>query len=469
MSNKKKIVAFSVSALVVAGIAGTVAVVSATSGVSAAQAATVKAQVESHAAVVPVSEPDIKPYIVPGALDGLKISEIGTKKVSLVWNKTENVTGYRIYRAEEDGELSLYKTVSSEGLEDSVSPAKKYDYRIEPLRSALGIDKEGESASVSLMTKPEPVKNLRTTKKKTGSITVRWNKSVQADSYDIYRAKESSDGNFSDFKKIKNTTKARLKDEKLDCATVYKYKVEAVRSKDDVSAVSDPESVEAMTKMGKPQDLKTGKTTLNTIHLKWDKVKNADEYEIRRGKKKLATVKGTSYTDKKLKHSTVYKYKVKAVRKMGSETIEGKNAKLTASTNVKVPYVKGGLSGTWVQVNIATQTLTMYVDSKVYLKTPVVTGNVGDRATSKGFHRVISRKSPAILKGSYGSSRWTTKVNYWLGFTYSGQGIHDSTWRSSYGGKIYTYNGSHGCVNTPYSAVAKVYAKSYYGMPVIVY
>ena len=62
-------------------------------------------------------------------------------------------------------------------------------------------------------------------------------------------------------------------------------------------------------------------------------------------------------------------------------------------------------------------------------------------------------------------------VKYWLGFTYDGQGIHDSTWRPStdYGKQTYKGNGSHGCVNTPISAVGKMYSKAYIGMPIIVY
>ena len=56
-------------------------------------------------------------------------------------------------------------------------------------------------------------------------------------------------------------------------------------------------------------------------------------------------------------------------------------------------------------------------------------------------------------------------------FTSSGCGIHDSTWRADweYGGDTYKYNGSHGCVNTPYSKVAKIYKKAQVGTKVIVY
>ena len=127
------------------------------------------------------------------------------------------------------------------------------------------------------------------------------------------------------------------------------------------------------------------------------------------------------------------------------------------------------MKGTWIEVSIKKQTLYMYVKNKLYVKTPVVTGNVGDRHTSKGTHYVSQKRSPSRLQGSYGSQTWDVTVKYWLRFTGDGQGIHDSTWRSAYGGNIYKTNGSHGCVNTPLSAMKKIYKKAYIGMPVIVH
>ena len=466
-SKKKKLVTAAVAVFVVACIACTGAVVAATSAGSNANtdstpAATVNAQTET---VVPDKEPDIKPYIVPGELKGLKISKVSADSISLVWQKSSNVTGYKIYRAAGNGSFALYKTISAESFTDSVNPATKYQYRIEPLRSSFGIDKSGKTASVSVLTKPNAVSNLHTEKKKLKSVTLKWNKNTQATSYIVYRA----NGNSKSFKKLCETTKASLKDKKLSSGTVYSYKVEAVCKDGKLSASSDAKTIQTMTRLEKPKKLDTSKTTLHTITLKWNKVKGAQQYEIRKNKKLVATVKSNSYKASKLKHSTVYNYSVKAVASFNGKNLNSRVAKISASTNVKVPYVKGGLSGTWVMVNISTQTMTMYVNNKPYVKTPVVTGNAGALSTTKGLHHVLSRKSPARLRGSYGGSRWDTMVNYWLGFTYSGQGIHDSTWRGAYGGHIYQGNGSHGCVNTPLGAVAKIYAKAYVGMPVVVY
>jgi hypothetical protein len=48
-------------------------------------------------------------------------------------------------------------------------------------------------------------------------------------------------------------------------------------------------------------------------------------------------------------------------------------------------------------------------------------------------------------------------------------GLHDSTWRSTYGKNIYKTNGSHGCINLPPSAAAVIYENIEKGMPVICY
>ncbi len=49
-----------------------------------------------------------------------------------------------------------------------------------------------------------------------------------------------------------------------------------------------------------------------------------------------------------------------------------------------------------------------------------------------------------------------------------GIGIHDSVWEGAYGGDIYKYDGSHGCINTPLTPLRQ-YENVSVGTPVIVY
>jgi hypothetical protein len=48
-------------------------------------------------------------------------------------------------------------------------------------------------------------------------------------------------------------------------------------------------------------------------------------------------------------------------------------------------------------------------------------------------------------------------------------GMHDSTWRSSYGKSIYKTNGSHGCINLPPSVAEVIFDNIEQGMPVLCY
>ena len=53
---------------------------------------------------------------------------------------------------------------------------------------------------------------------------------------------------------------------------------------------------------------------------------------------------------------------------------------------------------------------------------------------------------------------------------YGGQGLHGSNnWRSSWGGNIYKYNGSHGCVNCPDWAAWEMHNIVEAGYPVVIY
>lgn len=63
---------------------------------------------------------------------------------------------------------------------------------------------------------------------------------------------------------------------------------------------------------------------------------------------------------------------------------------------------------------------------------------------------------------------WNDHVDYWMPF--DGQiGLHDSSWRTEYGGDIYLTDGSHGCVNTPLDAMATIYNNITVGTLVVVY
>lgn len=67
-----------------------------------------------------------------------------------------------------------------------------------------------------------------------------------------------------------------------------------------------------------------------------------------------------------------------------------------------------------------------------------------------------------------GRYEYESHVDYWMPFN-GGIGLHDATWRKTFGGDIYVKNGSHGCINLPYEAAEELYGIINYDMPIIVY
>ncbi len=119
-------------------------------------------------------------------------------------------------------------------------------------------------------------------------------------------------------------------------------------------------------------------------------------------------------------------------------------------------------SGTYIDVNLTTQTLTLYQNGTGAIVTPIVTGR--GRTTPQGVFAVQYKQLNRTLKGD----DYEAFVHYWMRIV-NNVGIHDASWRGSFGGEIYKTNGSHGCINVPPSVMPSLYAACPEGMPVWVH
>lgn len=120
---------------------------------------------------------------------------------------------------------------------------------------------------------------------------------------------------------------------------------------------------------------------------------------------------------------------------------------------------------TYVEVSLSNQHAWVYVKGKLKMESDVVTGTKGKHDTPQGLYYMSECVPGKYLVGD----TYKTWVNKWMRLTNTGIGLHDATWRSSFGGSIYTYSGSHGCINLPSSFADKLFKIAYTGMPVIVY
>lgn len=129
---------------------------------------------------------------------------------------------------------------------------------------------------------------------------------------------------------------------------------------------------------------------------------------------------------------------------------------------------KDDLAGSYIEVSLDNQHLWLYKDGALITETDIVSGApTPERETYRGAWPIAYKASPFTLTSDvYG---YNTKVTYWMPFVY-GQGLHDASWQSSFGGNRYkTGAGSHGCINLPKDQAALIYNTIDGGYPIIIY
>lgn len=124
-----------------------------------------------------------------------------------------------------------------------------------------------------------------------------------------------------------------------------------------------------------------------------------------------------------------------------------------------------GVGDTYIDVNIDEQMVYVIKDGEIDYSTECVTGSVASGHDTPTGTYYVSWKTTDWTMRTYDSF-----VNYWMPIDDStGVGLHDATWRSSFGGSIYRSNGSHGCINLPLDAARYIYNNTEVGIPVIVH
>ena len=126
----------------------------------------------------------------------------------------------------------------------------------------------------------------------------------------------------------------------------------------------------------------------------------------------------------------------------------------------------GDIGYTYIEVSLDEQHMWYYQDGELKIDTPVVTGlDTEERRTPTGVYAVLDKLRDHTMSGSYG----TAFCRYTLAYNIDGICIHDASWRGSFGGDIWRYNGSHGCVNTPSDVMAQLYEMVDLNTPIVIY
>ncbi len=272
-----------------------------------------------------------------------------TAGVIVTWNAVNRADKYLVYRATVEkgkaGEWSKLKTTANTTYTDkSTTNGVDYVYSVVAQNELYTTD---HKASTIIRRLKNPAGALSNT---TAGIKISWAKNSAAAGYRVYRATYSK-GKWSGWTLLKTTGSTSYTDKKVKNGTDYKYAVRAYYG----TSASDYTACHTIRRLASPKVTVTNAE--KNIRVSWKKVGGASQYYVYRatyskGKwsswAKVATAKSTSYTDKKAKNGTQYRYKVRACH--GSSTsadVTSASIKRLTATTAKVKKAASGIKVTW--------------------------------------------------------------------------------------------------------------------------
>ncbi len=432
---------------------------------------------------VPTDEPTDVPTDVPTdaptqveSLDAVqnfrKVSTL-SDEIQLTWDAVKGAKGYVLYYRNSDQSDDFVKLTTTsttylyiKGL-DHTTP---FQFKI----SAYAVNDNavvyGDTTYLETATNPAamPAPSI---KRSSTLISFSWNKNLRADGYIIYRASSKTNGKMEVYKTINDTNVNTFEDTNVEQGKCYNYMVKSYYTPyNGMTFYSTGEKLRTLAGLSAPG--KNNFTTqLRRASIVWNKNKYAQGYYIYYSTSEsgpftlLKDTTNTWFNTPRLVNNQKYYFRVVPYRVVDGNTITG--TWLALNTTITDKAYGKTIGNTYIEISLQQQRMWFYIDGELYVETPVVTGNYGTNDTPKGAHTIWQRSKNVTLVGP----TWSSPVTYWLAFTYSGCGIHDASWRSNseYGGTTYKGNGSHGCVNTPYDAVKKIYEKAKIGGYVVVY
>ena len=244
----------------------------------------------------------------------LGTAKAGASGIKVTWAKTEGAVKYNVYRRTADTKWmsTPLATVSGTSFTDkTVKAGETYIYTVRGVSSdgktlSAGYDKTGVTATAL----PATVK-LGTAKAGANGIKVTWKQAEGAVKYRVYR---QAAGESSWTTLTSSATGTSFTDKKATAGVTYTYTVRGMNSANGLSAAYDKTGVTA-TALPATVTLGTAKAGASGIKVTWAKTEGAVKYNVYRRtadtkwtSTPLATVSGTSFTDKTVKAGVKYIY-----------------------------------------------------------------------------------------------------------------------------------------------------------------
>ncbi len=440
----------------------------------AEQPSTVATEPTAQPTTAPATKPTTKPAPKVGNVKNIAKTSFLTDQIALKWDNVSGASGYYIYYKNADSSNTFKKIAEVKSNSCTIKKllhTTQYHFKISAFVVQDGKKYEGAGTVKKTATQAGKVQNLRMNRS-SNVIQFSWNRNSKATGYRIYRASGKTNGKYVLYKTIKGNSTTTYSDTNVELGRAYYYSVRPYRDLYGTTYNAPSVSIRFICGMCAVNINMTSQ--VSRVSLTWHKNKYAHGYDIYYSTsnngtfKKLGSTKNDYYNTPRLSDKKTYYFRVQPYKLNGGNKTKVVGTYVTRSKTVTKNAYGSNIGNTYIEISLKQQHMWYYRNGELYCHTNVVTGkDDGYHNTPKGAYSIWQRQSPTTLVGP----GYSSYVNYWMAFTYNGVGIHDASWRSNseYGGTTYKRNGSHGCVNTPYSAVKKIYQKAGIGTRVIVY
>ena len=281
----------------------------------------------------------------------MRTAAVSGKDIVVTWQQAAGAARYKVFRKDPvNTGWKVVATVSGLSYTDKNATAGvKYSYTVRGVNTdgalSPGFDRTGVSAMVPKAAAPANV-TLGSAKAVSGGIQVTWQAANGAAKYNVYR----KDASNTRWVVIGTVTGTSYTDKTVKAGVTYTYTVRGVSADGKtLSPGYNKTGVSATmpTVSAAPANVTLGsaKAVNGGIQVTWQKAANAAKYNVYRKDasntvwRVIATVTGTSYTDKSAKAGVKYSYTVRGVAADGKTLSPGYNKTGVSATVPKAAAV----------------------------------------------------------------------------------------------------------------------------------
>ncbi|MEE0061372.1 MAG: fibronectin type III domain-containing protein [Acutalibacteraceae bacterium] len=300
---------------------------------------------------VPSSAPDNE-QITPLPVEGLIYSNVTSNSITLNWDKSDDVTGYIIYRMDRNTNGKyVRRTMINDNqtttyTETDLIPSRSYYYQVKAFLYENRTYYYSDPVTIKLGTTPNTVQNLEATTNTKNKIAFKWSKAEGADGYIIYRMDYKSNNQYRQIAAV-NSNVIKITNTNLESGRAYYYRVSAYKNIAGTKFIGDYQTLKTATSPDMIKELKVSAQSTTQISINWDTVLGANGYIIYRMDSStngqyvaLTTLEGNSnasYTDKNLLAGRAYYYRIKPYKTVAGKTFYADLATLKTGTATVTP------------------------------------------------------------------------------------------------------------------------------------